>query len=188
MGDKETYGLITGGNVRLFVGGQQVAYAPQCTLTVSDTDDGSTKDEKCNEWKPVRKSWDLECSGVVKPCEGVVDDIMGKNGNEIDAVIQTRPGKMPRKMKKAYRSKCKRDTKWKRKAERHIKRTTYQAKRCRLDVTGNNGESVNAVLSFDRIERTVDGGVRVKGDDLAKITMHKRKGNDTRTIQESSSD
>lgn len=182
MGDKETYGLMTGGCVRLFVGRQPIAYATQCTLTVSDTEDGSTKEEKRNEWKPVRKSWDLECGGVVKPCEGFVDNIMGKKVNEIDAVIQTRPGKMPRKMKKAYRSDCKRNTKWKRKAERHIKRTTYQAKQCRLDVSESGDGDMSAVLSFDRIERTVDDKIKVKGNDLAKITMNKRKGNDTRTI------
>ena len=70
--------------------------------------------------------------------------------------IAEEPGKMPRKMKKAYRSTHRRETKWKRKVENYIKRKTYHARQATIEVTGNDGQTVSAEVRFDRLDRECD--------------------------------
>ena len=85
-----------------------------------------------------------------------LDNIFGKTPSEIAITIAEEPGKMPRKMKKAYRSAHRRETKWKRKAENYIKRKTYHAQHATIEVTGNDGQTVSAEMRFDRLNRECD--------------------------------
>ena len=75
---------------------------------------------------------------------------------EIAITIAEEPGKMPRKMKKAYRSTHQRETKWKRKAENYIKRKTYHAQHATIEITGNDWQTVSAEVRFDRLDRECD--------------------------------
>lgn len=148
------------GRFKIMVGGQIVGVSKDAQLTISEeTDLGSTKDCCDDTWRPshIERSWDIECSGLIDPNEDdQLDSIFGKTPQEIAVTIAQEPGKMPRKMKKAYRSTHRRETKWKRKADNYIKRKTYHAQHATIKVTGNNGQTVSGEVGFDRLDRVCD--------------------------------
>lgn len=145
------------GNIKIMVGGQVVGLSQDAQLTISEeTGIGSVKDD--DTWTPshIERSWDIECSGLVAPDNDKLDNIFGKTPQEIAITIAEEPGKMPRKMKKAYRSTNRRETKWKRKADNYIKRKTYHAQHATIETTGNDGQTVSAEVRFDRLDRECD--------------------------------
>lgn len=147
------------GNIKIMVAGQVVGLSQDAQLTISEeTDLGSVKDCCDGTWRPSRieRSWDIECSGLVAPDDDKLDNIFGKTPSEIEITIAEEPGKMPRKMKKAYRSTHRRETKWKRKADNYIKRKTYHAQHATIEVTGNDGQTVSGEVRFDRLNRECD--------------------------------
>ena len=147
------------GNIKIMVAGQVVGLSKDAQLTISEeTDLGSAKDCCGDTWRPshIERSWDIECSGLVAPDNDKLDNIFGKTPSEIAITIAEEPGKMPRKMKKAYRSTHRRETKWKRKADNYIKRKTYHAQHATIETTGNDGQTVSAEVRFDRLYRESD--------------------------------
>ena len=70
-----------------------------------------------------------------------------------DVRIQREPGRMPRKMKKAYHSDYKRDTKWKRKVANHLRR---------LNFTLHDAEVVLTQDHFDSLSAYVEATIRAK--------------------------
>lgn len=155
MGEK----LFANGGIKIMVAGQVVDLSKDTQLTISEEIDlGSVKDCCDDTWRPshIERSWDIECSGHVTPDDDKLDSIFGKTPSEIAITIAEEPGKMPRKMKKAYRSTHRRETKWKRKAKNYIKRKTYHAQHATIEVTGNDGQTVSGVVKFDRLDRECD--------------------------------
>jgi hypothetical protein len=145
--------------IKIMVGGQVIGVSEGAQLIISEnTDLGSVKDCCEDTWRPshIERSWDVECSGLIAPIDYALDNIFGKTPSEIAISISEEPGKMPRKMKKAYRSTHRRDTKWKRKANNYIKRKTYHAQHATIEATGQDGEFVSAEVKFDRLERECD--------------------------------
>ena len=149
---------FSNGGIKIMVAGQVVGLSQDTQLTISEeTDLGSVKDCCDDTWRPshIERSWDIECSGHVTP-DDKLDSIFGKTPSEIAITIAKEPGKMPRKMKKAYRSTHRRETKWKRKANNYIKRKTYHAQHATMEVTGNDGQTVSCEIRFDRLDRECD--------------------------------
>lgn len=144
---------------KIMVGGQIVGVSKDAQLTISEeTDLGSVKDCCDDTWRPtnIERSWNIKCSGLVAPDDDQLDSIFGKTPQEIAVTIAQEPVKMPRKMKKAYRSTHRRETKWKRKAENYIKRKTYHAQHATIEMTENNGHTVSGEVRFDRLDRVCD--------------------------------
>jgi hypothetical protein len=147
------------GNIKIMVAGQVIGLSQDAQLTISEeTGLGSVKDCCDDTWRPshIEKTWDIECSGLVAPDDDKLDNIFGKTPQEIAITFAQEPGKMPRKMKKAYRAAHQRETKWKRKAENYIKRKTYHAQHATIETTGNDGQTVSAEVRFDRLNRECD--------------------------------
>ena len=148
--------LFANGGIKIMVAGQVVGLSQDAQLTISeDTDLGSVKDCCDDTWRPshIERTWDIEVSGLV---DDKLDNIFGKTPSEIAITIAEEPGKMPRKMKKAYRSTHRRETKWKRNVKNYIKRKTYHAQHANIEVTGNDGQTVSAEVRFDRLNRECD--------------------------------
>lgn len=146
-------------NIKIMVAGKVVGLSEDAQLSISEeTGLGSVKDCCDDTWRPshIERSWDVECSGLIAPDDNKLDNIFGKTPSEIAITIAVEPGKMPRKMKKAYRSISRRETKWKRKADNYIRRKTYHAQHATIEVTGNNGQTVSGEVRFDRIYRECD--------------------------------
>ena len=147
------------GNIKIMVAGQVVGLSQDAQLTISEeTDLGSVKDCCDDTWRPshIERSWDIDCTGRTISDDDKLDNIFGKSPQEIAITIAEEPGKMPRKMKKAYRSTHRRETKWKRKADNYIKRKTYHAQHATIEITGNDGQTVSADLRIDRLNRECD--------------------------------
>ena len=147
------------GGIKIMVARQVVGLNQDAQLTISEeTDLGSVKDCFDDTWRPSRieRSWDVECSGLVAPDDDKLDNIFGKTPSEIAITIAEEPGKMPRKMKKAYRSTHRRETEWKRKAENYIKRKTYHAQHATIEATENDGQTVSAVARLNRLDCECD--------------------------------
>ena len=141
------------------VAGQVVGLSQDAQLAISEeTDLGSVKDCCEDTWRPshIERSWDVECSGHIAPDNNKLDNIFGKTPSDIAITIAEELGKMPRKMKKAYRSTYRRKTKWKRKAENYIKRKTYHAHHATIETTGNDGKTISAEVRFYRLDRECD--------------------------------
>ena len=147
------------GNIKIMFSGQVVGLSKNTQITISEeTDLGSAKDCCDDSWRPshIERSWDIECSGLVASDDDKLDKIFGKTPQEIAITIAEEPGKMPRKMKKAYRSTHRRETKWKRKVKNYIKRKTYHAQHATIEVTGNDGQTVSGEVRLDRLYRECD--------------------------------
>ena len=147
------------GGIKIMVAGQVVGLSQDAQLTISEeTDLGSVKDCCDDTWRPshIERSWDIECSGIVAPDDDKLYNIFGKTPSEIAITIAEEPGKMPRKMKKAYRSTNRRETKWKRKVDNYIKRKTYHAQHATIEMTGNNGQTISAEVRFYRLNCECD--------------------------------
>lgn len=147
------------GNIKIMVAGQVIGLSEGAQLTISEnTDLGSVKDCCSDSWRPshIERSLDVECSGLVDPMNDELDNIFGKTPREMAISIREEPGKLPRKMKKAYRSTHRRDTKWKRKVSNYIKRKTYHAQHAQLEVIGDSGDFVSAEVKLDKLERECD--------------------------------
>ena len=94
-----------------------------------------------------------------------------------DVTIQKKLERLPRKMKKAYRSDYPRNTKWVRKVANYIKRNIYYARNAEVVVTPKYRQQLQAVLKMEHIERgdcsaVINGGQLL--DVLNKISNPKK--------------
>jgi hypothetical protein len=134
------------------VGGKVVGMMENAQLTYADDDEPSTK-EFSDPWRtPVtEKSWDIECQAVVSgdAISNALKDMSGK----VDVTIERKPShRLPRKMKKAYRSDYRRNTKWIRKVRNYIMRNMCNA------IHIHNAEMVLTKEQQDRLAATIRGG------------------------------
>ena len=110
--------------------------------------DQDTKDSGAWE-QPISKSWDITGNAMVRDAGDVLRDLL--NGKEKwDVTIGQEVGKLPRKMKKAIRSK--RMTKWKRKMAAYINRRQIRIHDAEMVVTPDQFDTLKATISGGTIE------------------------------------
>ena len=109
------------GKISIMVGGKVVGMATSKQLTISE-DDGCTK-ECQDQWGTpgIKKSLEISGSAFIQEPGKVLRDLMGEN-DRFEVTIEKNPQKLPRKMKKAYRSDYRRNTKWLCKVRSYITR------------------------------------------------------------------
>ena len=87
-----------------------------------------------------------------EPSRELIDKIWGAP-QLWDATLQQKVGRMPRKMKKAYRYGCSRNTKWTRKVANHLSRLCH---------TFHNAEIVVTKEQCDRLSAQIEATLTVK--------------------------
>ena len=143
--------MLMGENLRIMVGGQVVGMAKEAKFSIAE-DDASTK-ELSDSWRTpdIKQSWDITGNAMVRDAGDVLRDLL--NGKEKwDVTIGQEVGKLPRKMKKALRSK--RMTKWKHKAASYTNRRQIRIHDAEMVVTPDQ---------FDTLKATIIGGTSEHG-------------------------
>lgn len=159
--------LFIGQGIRIMVGDKPVGFAKVGMLTCSIEDDGSTKDG--GAWmNPMRHSYDITGEAVVPHVGDSIRELLNDMPRKVDVEIRREIGKMPRKMKKAYRigDRYQRDTKWKRKAKAYARCFIYRMP---------NAEMVVAREQTGVLEATIKGSsLQYNPDSVAHLSDHKR--------------
>lgn len=158
--------LFIGQGVKIMVGDKPVGFAKEGTLKCSIDDDGATKDSGAWE-NPMHHTYEITGKAVVTNVGFPIRELLNDIPSKVDVEIRRELGKMPRKMKKAYRtgSRYLRDTKWKRKAKAYERRFIYRLP---------NAEMVVTREQFGVLEATIKGSelqynpARISGKDIGK--------------------
>ena len=141
------------GKISIMVGGKVVGMMKSAQLTYADDDEPSTK-ESSDPWRTpsAQHSWDIECQAVVSG--DAISNVLKDMSDKVDVTITTKQPqrRLPRKMKKAYRSDYPRNTKWLRKVRNYIQRNMREALHIR------NAEMVLGPEQQDRLTATIRGG------------------------------
>ena len=66
-----------------------------------------------------------------------------------DVRLEREPGRMPRKMKKAFRARYRRDTKWKRKLANYLGRLCHTLQRAEIVITRDQQDRLSDVLNVE---------------------------------------
>ena len=149
--DEKTGKLIIGQSVKLMVDDKPIGFAKSGMLTYQEEDDGVTKDGGAWE-NPIRHTYEVKCEGVVR--DTLVRELLNGTPSKVDVEIRCEMGKMPRKMKKAYRtgSRYRRDTKWKRKAKAYERRFIYRLPNAEMVVTRKQREMLEAIIRGSELQ------------------------------------
>ena len=141
------------GKISIMVGGKMVGTMESAQLTYAEDDEPSTK-EFSDHWRTpsAEHSWDIKCQAVVSG--DAISNALKKMSNRVDVTITTQQPqrRLPRKMKKAYRSDYPRNTKWLRKVRNYILRNMRNALHIR------DAEMVLTSEQRDRLAATIRGG------------------------------
>ena len=141
------------GKISIMVGGKVVGMMKSAQLTYAEDDEPSTKDSS-DPWRTpsAEHSWDIECQAVVSG--DAISNVWKDMSDKVDVTITTKQPqrRLPRKMKKAYRSDYPRNTKWLRKVRNYIQRNMREALHIR------NAEMVLGPEQQDRLTATIRGG------------------------------
>ena len=141
------------GKISIMVGGKVAGTMESAQLTYAEDDEPSTK-EFSNPWSTpsAEHSWDIECQAVVSG--DAISNALKKMSDRVDVTITTKQPqrRLPRKMKKAYRSDYPRNTKWLRKVRNYIYRNMRNALHIR------DAEMVLTSEQRDRLAATIRGG------------------------------
>jgi hypothetical protein len=159
--------LIIGHGVKIMVGDKPVGFAKEGMLTYSVDDDGSTKDG--GAWmNPMRHSYEITGEAVVTNVGDPIRELLEDMPRKVDVEIRREIGKMPRKMKKAYRmgDRYQRDTKWKRKAKAYARRFIYRLPNAEMVVTREQMGVLEATIKGSSLQYNPDAYVSSK--DIAK--------------------
>ena len=161
--------LIIGQGVRIMVGDKPVGFAKEGILTYSIEDDGSTKDGGAWE-NPMRHSYEITGEAVVSEVGDSIRELLEGVPRKVDVEIRREMGKMPRKMKKAYRigDRYRRDTKWKRKAKAYARRFVYRLPDAEMVVTREQMGVLEATIKGSSLQYNPDAVAHVSGKDIAK--------------------
>ena len=142
------------GKISIMVGGKMVGTMESAQLTYAEDDEPSTK-EFSDHWRTpsAEHSWNIECQAVVSG--DAISNALKKMSNRVDVTITTQQPqrRLPRKMKKAYRSDYPRNTKWLRKVRNYIYRNMRNALHIR------DAEMVLTSEQRDRLAATIRGGI-----------------------------
>ena len=151
--DEKTGKLIIGQGVKLMFGDKPIGFAKSGMLTYQEEDDGATKDGGAWE-NPIRHTYEITGKTVVTNVGDPIHELLNGTPNKVDVEIRRKLGKMPRKMKKAYRtgSRYRRDTKWKRKAKVYERRFIYRLPNAEMIVTRKQREMLEAVIRGSELQ------------------------------------
>ena len=125
-------------------------------IETSVEDDGFKDNYNGWNYPRMKESWKIECYGLVSDISDEMKDVFGKTPMEISTSIIQAPGKMPRKMKKGYKTDPNQKTKWGQKANNYINRRTYHAQHATLEMVNNKLGIVECQLKFDKMKRGCD--------------------------------
>ena len=128
--------LFINQGIRIMVGDKPVGFAKGGMLTCQVEDDGATKDS--GAWyNPMHHNYEITGKAVVTNAGDSVRELLNDMPSKVDVEIRRELGKMPRKMKKAYRmgDRYQRDTKWKRKVKAYERRFIYRLPNAEMVVT-----------------------------------------------------
>lgn len=161
--------LFIGQGVRIMVGDKPVGFAKEGMLTYNIEDDGSTKDSGAWE-NPMRHSYEITGKAVVTNVGNHIRELLNDMPRKVDVEIRREMGKMPRKMKKAYRmgDRYQRDTKWKRKAKAYARRFVYRLPNAEMVVTREQMGVLEATIKGSSLQYNPDAVAHVSGKDIAK--------------------
>ena len=142
------------GKISIMVGGKVAGTMESAQLTYAEDDEPSTK-EFSDHWRTpsAEHSWNIECQAVVSG--DAISNALKKMSERVDVTIITKQPqrRLPRKMKKAYRSDYPRNTKWLRKVRNYILRNMRNALHIR------DAEMVLTSEQRDRLAATIRGGI-----------------------------
>ena len=161
--------LFINKGIRIMVGDKPVGFAKEGMLTCSIEDDGSTKDSGAWE-NPMRHSYEITGEAVVTNVGDPIRELLNDMPRKVDVEIRREMGKMPRKMKKAYRigDRYKRDTNWKRKAKSYARRFVYRLPNAEMVVTREQMGVLEATIKGSSLQYNPDAVAHVSGKDIAK--------------------
>ena len=168
--------LFIGQGIKIMVGDKPVGFAKEGMLTCSIEDDGSTKD--CGAWEnPMHHSFEITGKAVVTNVGDPIRELLNDMPSKVDVEIRREMGKMPRKMKKAYRigSRYRRDTKWKRKAKAYERRFIYRMPNAEMVVTREQFGVLEATIKGSGLQYNPDAHVSGKDIDKALAAYAKRR-------------
>jgi len=128
-------------------GNEPVGFDKIGTMTFHVADDGATKDSGAWE-NPMRHSYEITGEAVVTNVGNPIRELLNDTPRKVDVEIRREMGKMPRKMKKAYRmgDRYQRDTKWKRKAKAYARRFIYRLPNAEMVVTREQTGGLEATI------------------------------------------
>ena len=161
--------LLTNQGIKIIVGDKPVGFAKEGMLTYSVDDDGSTKDGRA--WRnPMRHSYEITGNAVVTNVGDPVRELLKDMPRKVDVEIRCEIGKMPRKMKKSYRtdSRYSRDTKWKRKAKAYERRFVYRLQDAEMVVTREQFGVLEATIKGSSLQYNPEAVEHVSGKDIEK--------------------
>ena len=158
--------LIIGKGVKIMVGDKLVGLAKGGMLTYKVEHDGSTKDSVAWEIQ-MRRTYEITGNAVVTNVGGLTRELLNDMPSKVDVEIRRELGKMPRKMKKAYRigSRYRRYTKWKRKAKAYERRFIYRLPNAEMVVTREQFGKFEAIIKGSELSHNP---VRISGNEIRK--------------------
>ena len=144
------------------VGSQVIGTARSGMLTYLDTV------EKAEEPKheEFNKSWDISCNGLVHGMSDELNDLFDKLPQDIQVAIERKPGKMPRKMKKADKRDPYGKTKWGRKAWNYRRKHSTIINDAEIVITKQDQETLTATIT-KAMEKDAPCA-RVSGEDFKR--------------------
>lgn len=154
--------LFIGQRIKIMVG-DKPAFAKEGMLPYQMKDDESTKNSGAWE-NPMHHSYEITCKTLMQEVGELLNDMPRK----VDVEIRREIGKMPRKMKKAYRigSRYRRDTKWKRKAKAYEHRCIYRLPNAEMVMTSEQMGVLTATIKGRSLQHNPDAVVRISGKDI----------------------
>jgi len=157
--------LLSG--IRIMYGDKPVGFAKEGMLTYNTEDDGSTKDGGAWE-RSMHHSYEITGEAVVSEVGGSIRELLEGAPRKVDVEIRREMGKMPRKMKKAYRtgSRYRRDTKWKRKAKTYERRFVYRLPDAEIVVTCEQMGVLEATIKAASLQHNPDAVACISGKDI----------------------
>ena len=118
----------------------------------------------------MRHSYEITGEAVVTNVGDPIRELLNDMPRKVDVEIRREMGKMPRKMKKAYRmgDRYQRDTKWKRKAKAYARRFVYRLPNAEMVVTRDQMGVIEATIKGGSLQINPDAVASVSGKDIGK--------------------
>lgn len=125
-------------NNGILINGTPVFYSSDVRIATGNTD---------NRWQESAKSWEVSCEAIAPaPADDPIKRLLDQEPT-FDVTIERPIGKLPRKMKKAYRhSPFNKNTKWMRKLQNYLKTRKVVLTDCTMDMfEDKNGINVTII-------------------------------------------
>ena len=163
--------LFINQGIRIMVGDKPVGIAREGMMTYSIDNDEMTNDD--GTWgRPIRHHYEITGEGSLQDVGGSTRDLLTDKPWRVDVEMRNSPGKIPRKMKKAYRigSRYRRNTKWKRKAEAYKRRfvNLYRLPDAEMVVTRDMHGMLETTIKGSSLQCNPRAVAHVSGDIIGK--------------------